>query len=186
LHEIADSKLLVKWRTLKNQEEQDRLYALFATHDIPKARLILRDYSQHPDCMAEYADVDIALDPFPYCGGLTSAEALWMGVPVITLPSFRPVSRQTYSFLQTMGLTELIANSTEEYIGVAKRLADDQTELNTIRMGMRERMQSSLMCDGEAFAHNMDNILRDIWKQACDRQRAKAALLNPLDSLIPS
>src|SRR5581483_9494664 len=93
------SRLLLKWRSLGDARERERLLAAFAAAGLEPARLELRPYSPHTAMLAEYADVDIALDPFPFTGGLTSCEALWMGVPVITLPGTRAVSRQTLGLL---------------------------------------------------------------------------------------
>ncbi len=99
-----EARLILKWETLGFAAERARVAALFAKHGIDPARLELRGACAHPQMLEEYGDIDLALDPFPFCGGLTSCEALWMGVPVLTLPQLRPVSRQTLAFLRELDL----------------------------------------------------------------------------------
>ena len=87
--------------------------AAFAVRRIEPERLDLRPASPHADALAQYADIDIALDPFAITGGLTSCEALWMGMPVVTWPQSRAVSRQTFALLSAIGLAELAAGSAD-------------------------------------------------------------------------
>jgi protein O-GlcNAc transferase len=113
--------------------------------------------------LRQYGEVDIALDPFPFCGGLTSCEALWMGVPVVTLAGSRPFSRQTHAILRAIGRPEWSAATTGEYVRIAARLAGDPDELGAVRRGMRQRMLASPLCDGPAFARNLENAYRKMW-----------------------
>jgi protein O-GlcNAc transferase len=101
----------------------------------------LRGPSFHVDLLKEYADLDLALDPFPFTGGLTSCEALWMGVPVITWPRQRVVSRQTFALLNQIGLPELAARDGEDYVRLAVALANDPARRAALRAGLRERMR---------------------------------------------
>jgi predicted O-linked N-acetylglucosamine transferase (SPINDLY family) len=113
--------------------------------------------------LAEYADIDIALDPFPFGGGLTSCEALWMGVPVITLPGTTPASRQTLGFLQLLGLDDLAAASQEDYVLRAVGLAADPPRLAALRQNLRPRMTASPLCDGPLFTAGLEQAFLDIW-----------------------
>ena len=102
LRQVPKSRLVLKSPYFKDYEMRKRFTRRFELHGVASDQLDLRPESLHFFMLSEYADIDIALDPFPYCGGLTSCEALWMGVPVVTLPSELSVSRQTESFLQAI------------------------------------------------------------------------------------
>lgn len=94
--------------------------ATFVQHGIDATRIDCRSWSSHPQMLVEYCEIDIALDPFPFSGGLTSCDALHMGVPVLTLPGELPISRQTGSFLDVLGLSNWIAVSVEDYIATVE------------------------------------------------------------------
>jgi predicted O-linked N-acetylglucosamine transferase (SPINDLY family) len=120
--------------------------------------------------MLEYGDVDIALDPFPYTGGITSLNALWMGVPVITLSGELPISRQTRSFLRLIGLPDLVAEREEDYIAMAAELAADTDRLRNIRASMRDKMLNSPLCDGKGFAESVQEIVFSMWRTAQEQK----------------
>ena len=111
--------------------------------------------------------MDIALDPFPYSGGLTTCEALWMGVPVITWPGELPQGRHSASHLTNAGLSEFIASSAAEYVGLATRWAHDIPALTELRAGLRDRVARSNLCDGAKFTSALEGELRQIWRQWC-------------------
>ena len=106
---------------------RQNLLDAFAARGIGPERLILRAVSPHHEMLTEYSDMDIALDSFPFSGGLTSCEALWMNVPVVTLPGSRLCRAETQGFLQTIGLPELVASSADEYVRIATELAAQPT-----------------------------------------------------------
>ena len=175
LDQVPGSRLILKWKTLRDAGERSRLAASFAAVGGDPTRLDLRAASAHVDMLAEYGDIDIALDPFPFSGGITSCEALWMGVPVITWPSMRPVSRQTFGFLNLLGLAdELVANSADRYEAIAASLARAPDRLGALRAELRGRMQASALCDAPRFARNLEAAYRRLWIQRCaanhDRQ----------------
>jgi hypothetical protein len=117
--------------------------------------------------LGEYGDVDIALDPFPFSGCLTTCEALWMGVPVVTLPRTRPVSRQSQAFLSALGRTEWVAQDPDDYVRISADLASDPVRLVTLRRDQRARMAASPVCDGPRFARHFEAALRSIWQSWC-------------------
>jgi protein O-GlcNAc transferase len=167
-----DARLILKWETLGFAAERARVAALFAKHAIASARLELRGASAHPQMLEEYGDIDLALDPFPFCGGLTSCEAFWMGVPVLTLPQQRPVSRQTLAFLRELGLEhEFAAVSAEDYVARAVAFARDSAPLAALRPVLRARMQASNICDAERHAVALQDVLRDLWRDWCRKDR---------------
>ena len=118
--------------------------------------------------LAAYHRVDIALDPFPYNGTTTTCEALWMGVPVVTLRGDRHAGRVGSSLLTQIGLTDLIANSVEEYLEIALALAGHPRRLEDLRRALRPRMAASSLCDGGAFARKMEAAFRTMWQHWCE------------------
>ncbi|HEX4797538.1 MAG TPA: tetratricopeptide repeat protein [Humisphaera sp.] len=116
-----------------------------------------------PQYLAHHHKIDIALDPFPYGGGTTTLDALWMGVPVVTLAGATAVGRGSVSILSNVGLSELIAGSAEQYIDIAVSLANDIDRLTKLRASMRERLLASPLMDAAGFARDMEDVLRKMW-----------------------
>lgn len=165
LHAVPHSRLILKWSSLADTAYRQQLTDTFAAHGIAPERIELRGRSSHAQLLAEYADIDIALDPFPFCGGQTSCEALWMGVPVITWPQERVVSRQTWSFLANIGLTELAATSAADYVAKAVALANDTERLAKLRQDLRPRMAASPLCDVSGFTRALEQTYRGLWQR---------------------
>jgi predicted O-linked N-acetylglucosamine transferase (SPINDLY family) len=115
-----------------------------------------------------YNRVDIALDPFPYNGTTTTCEALWMGVPVVTLRGDRHRGRVGASLLTQVGLKDWIASSMEEYLEIADTLAGDPDHLKYLRRTLRPRLAASPLCDGRAFARKIEAAYRTIWQHWCE------------------
>jgi predicted O-linked N-acetylglucosamine transferase (SPINDLY family) len=165
LEAVPRSRLLLSWRTFADPHERARIASAFSAHGLEPSRLELRcGAPTHAGVMGEYREVDIALDPFPFSGCLTSCEALWMGVPVVTWPRSRPVSRQTQAFLTAIGRTEWIARGADDYLRIASSLAADPTHLAALRRDQRARMAGSPLCDGRRFARNLEAIYRELWR----------------------
>ena len=160
LSETAESELMLKWRSFADPVLQGRMRAEFEKRGVPSDRIRFEGATPHPEMLKQYAQVDIALDPFPFSGGVTSCEALWMGVPVVTLPGSRPVSRQTHSVLRTIGRLEFSASSPSAYVRTATQLARDVSGLTQIRKSLRGEMANSPLCDAKAFARNLEAVFR--------------------------
>jgi len=125
-----------------------------------------------PDSRAHlslYEQIDIALDPFPYNGTTTTCEALWMGVPVVTLRGDRHSARVGASLLTQAGCTDWIADSIDDYVDAALALAADPQTLSELRGTLRPRLAASSLCDGDAFARKMETALRTMWRHWCER-----------------
>ncbi|HWY88037.1 MAG TPA: hypothetical protein VNX28_14995, partial [Gemmataceae bacterium] len=116
-----------------------------------------------------YERIDVALDPFPYGGGTTTCDALWMGVPVVSLAGQTAVGRGGLSLLSNIGLVDLVANDVEQYIRIAVELAADLPRLRALRAGLRERLQRSPLMDAPRFARNIEKAFRDMWHRWCGR-----------------
>jgi predicted O-linked N-acetylglucosamine transferase (SPINDLY family) len=167
LGRIPSARLMVKYRWLNDPRTQSRYLDLFAQQGIDAARLDFGRGVPHAELMAAYNQVDVALDPFPYSGGLTTCEALWMGVPVLTCPGATFASRHSLSHLANVGLEDLVARSHAEYVERAQEWAADLARLATLRQGLRARMAASPLCDGPRFAANLLAALRGIWREWC-------------------
>ena len=171
---VPDSRLVLKWRTLVDEPLCESIRGAFASRGIDPARLELRPASFHADLLQQYADIDIALDPFPFTGGLTSCEALWMGVPVVTWPQSRVVSRQTFAFLSAIGLPELAATNADDYVAIAQALASDRQSLLNLRSSLRARMQASPLMDVTGFTRSLEATLIGLYGRIESEERTKA------------
>lgn len=129
------------------------------------------------DHLEAYNHVDISLDPFPFNGSTATFEALWMGVPIVTLLGDTIVSRWTASMLSKVGLDDLVARSPEEYVDIAVRLASDQARLVDLRHTLRERLIRSSICDGPRTTRYFERALRAVWRKWCREGR-----FSPLES----
>lgn len=167
LESVPGSKLILKWPALDNHETTHGIIDQFARRGISRDRLILRPDSPHPEMLAEYGDVDIALDTFPYNGGATTCEALWMGVPVVTLSGNTPIGRQSKAFLHAIGHLEWVADSIDDYVQIAHKLADNIPALSEIRGNLRKDMAASSLCDGPRFTTHLESAFREMWHEWC-------------------
>jgi predicted O-linked N-acetylglucosamine transferase (SPINDLY family) len=164
---VPGSRLLLVSPALGGAMARDRIGSAFEAAGGDRDRLELRGSLTWPDLLAAYNTVDVALDPFPYSGGVTTCEALWMGVPVVTCPGETFASRHSFSHLSNVGLTETIARDIREYTDLAVGLAGDLSHLAFLRAGLRDRMAGSPLCDGPRFAHDLQSLLRDVWRRWC-------------------
>lgn len=176
LHRVPGSRLILKYYGMNSPAVSGRLREMFAAHGIEPDRLVFLGSSPHMQQLAQYRDIDIALDPFPYSGGLTTLEALWMGVPVVTYPGDTFAGRHSLSHLSTMGLTETIARDLDDYVAMAADLAADLPALAQLRAGLRERVASSPLCDGEQFARHFERLMRTVWQDWIGGEAAAEAL----------
>jgi protein O-GlcNAc transferase len=167
LDAVPHARLLLKWATLAEPETEAHYCRLIEDLGVDPAQVELRGASPHRAMLAEYADIDIALDPLPYSGGVTSLEALWQGVPVVTLPQGRPVSRQSQAFLTALGRPEWIARDPDDYVRIAADLASDLDRLTDLRRDQRSRMAASPLCDGPRYARCFEAALRWMWRRWC-------------------
>lgn len=171
LQAVPDSRLFLKTKTLGVAEIREGLVARFARFGIAPERLILEgQFASHEAHFRAYHQVDIALDPFPYPGITTTVEALWMGVPVLTLAGQRFISHQGETIMHNAGLPEWIAANEDDYVAKAAAFAGDIKALAALRAGLRERLLVSPLCDAPRFARNFEDALRGMWRKWCERQ----------------
>jgi protein O-GlcNAc transferase len=162
LNLIPKSHLILKCRKLKHNK--DYYYELFKNKGIDKDRIQLYEHLPSTgDHLELYNSIDISLDPFPYNGATTTCEALWMGVPVITLLGDRHAGRVGASILTNVGLKDFIARDIDSYINLAVKMSANTKKLKEIRMTLRRQMQESLLCDARSFAGNVETSYKDMW-----------------------
>ena len=171
---VPDARLVLKWRTFLDDGLRGSVLASFVRRGIAADRVEFRGPSFHAELLKEYADIDIALDPFPFTGGLTSCEALWMGVLVVTWPQERVVSRQTFALLSTIGLPELVAKDAGDYVRIAAELAANRERLAELRSGLRQRMQASSLMDVGRFTRRLEQVLIDLYRDIASREKERA------------
>jgi protein O-GlcNAc transferase len=149
--------------------QNEHVYRAFEQHGIARQRIELLTRQPPAAFLKLHHAVDIILDPFPYCGHTTSHDALFMGVPVITLAGSRSVSRAGVSILSNLGLTDLIAHTPEQYVRIAAELAEDLPRLTELRRTLRQRMLDSPLMDGRQFARDIESAYRHMWQAWCAR-----------------
>ena len=176
LHAVPGSRLFLKARQLMEASVRQSIAERFAVHGVDAARLIFEDYTPRGNYLAAYQRIDIALDPFPYPGGTTSVEALWMGVPVLTLAGERFLSRQGVGLLMNAGLPEWIATDPDDYVARAVSHASDLERLAELRRELRQQVLASPIFDAPRFARHFEAALRGMWKAWCDTQTAQSGL----------
>lgn len=159
LHRVAESRLILKWRTFADTAFCNSILQQFSQHGIHPKRIEFRGFSTHRQMLDEYNEIDIALETFPFNGGLTSLEALWMGLPLVTLKGDTPISRQSASFLAALNKTTWIANSTEAYIQIAADLAGNADLLTRTRQAQRFEIMKSPLYDAHAFCNNFETLI---------------------------
>ena len=153
LLKVEDSRLLL---FAPSGDHRERAAGQFAAHGVDPARIAFVGAQPITEYMNVYQQIDIALDPFPYPGGTTSCDALWMGTPVVTLTGQTAVSRSGASILKTIGLNELVTESREGYVAKAISLARHPEKLAELRSVIRAKMQASTLMNAGLFAQNME------------------------------
>ncbi len=160
---VPGSHLLLKGRGLGPHRAEARIRGWLAGAGIAPGRVRMLDrIADRAGHLGLYGEVDIALDPFPYNGTTTTCEALWMGVPVVSLLGDRHAGRVGASILQRIGLGDLVAESEDDYLAKTVALAADPGRLADLRAGMRQRMRASPLCDGRGLARDLEAAYREI------------------------
>lgn len=165
LKAIPTARFLLNGYLFKDQARRERITLLFSNVGIGAERLIFRMGGPHPEFLAQYAEVDVILDTTPYSGGLTTCEALLMGVPVLTIAGDRFCGRHATAHLINGGSPQWVTHSLEDFVGIAQVLAGDPPGLSALRPETRARFLVSPLCDVVRFAENFYGALRHAWEQ---------------------
>jgi predicted O-linked N-acetylglucosamine transferase (SPINDLY family) len=173
LRRVEGSRLMLR---CPDGSPQDRVRRFFEECGIAAARVELVGWlATRGEYLQLFRRMDIALDPFPYNGGTTTCDTLWMGVPVLTLPGEMVVTRIGLSILSAAGMPEFVAHSEVDYLELATNLAGDLPRLAALRATMRTRMKTSAFMDGPRFTRAVEHACRDMWKEWCAKQPVPAA-----------
>lgn len=172
LSAVPGSRLFAKMLEGDHAGTNDFMLRRLESHGIPRSRVVWKTWEKElKSHLSTYDQIDIGLDPTPYCGTTTTIEAMLMGVPVVTLVGDRHAARVGLSLLHNVGLADLAAPSEDEYVARAVTLASDSARLATIRTSLRERVLSGALGDQAAYATRLRTALRTAW---ADRCRTKA------------
>jgi predicted O-linked N-acetylglucosamine transferase (SPINDLY family) len=168
LRAVPGSRLYLKARALADTPTRERLLAALAALGVEPERVQLQHWTPRgEDHLAAYHRVDLALDTTPYNGATTTCEALWMGVPVLSLAGATHAGRMGLSILSAAGLADFAPASPEAFVDLSRRLAADPGQLPELRAGMRERLLRSPLMDEAGFARGLEAAYRDAWIQRC-------------------
>ena len=162
---LPDSRLLVVG--VSNGRAEDDLLRDLAGPGVSRERITCVPYAALEEYLRLFAEVDIALDSMPYSGATTTCDALWMGVPIVTFPGSRSVSRSATSVLSSVGLPDWIAPSAADYVRRAVRFAAERDLLAELRGSLRERMLASPLMDEEGFTRDLEQAYREMWRKWC-------------------
>ena len=180
LEAIPNSRLLLKAKQLRDQTARKSIIQRFAALGINSKRISLEKPEDRQKYFAAYNQIDITLDPFPFTGGTTSVESLWMGVPLITLAGDSLISRQGVGVLTNAGLPEWIADDEESYLAKAIIFASDLDKLAKLRASLRSQVLASPLFDAPRFARNFENALLEMWNQYANQsQRSTHKKVHP-------
>jgi protein O-GlcNAc transferase len=172
LRGVPRSRLVLKEATLADAGQKERILAGLAAHGVPSDRVTLLGWRGPTEQFEAYQGIDLALDPFPHAGAMTTLEALWMGVPVVTCPGRTIPSRLTAASLTALGLTDYIAPDLESYVDLAIAKARDLETLGRLRASLRTRMARSDFADPERYARAVEAAYGEMWRRWCaGRQR---------------
>lgn len=166
LDAVPKSRLIA---LIEDERGGERLRARFCEHGISGSRIQVVQRGSHQDYLHLTRQIDIALDTFPYNGQTTSYDMLWMGLPMITLAGETPACRLGLGLLANLGLTDLVASTPEQYVGIASALAANLDRLRDLRSNLRERMRCSVLMDERALTARTECAYRQIWKNWCER-----------------
>lgn len=183
LARVPGSKLFLKSGQYDSVEFQGRVLAALADAGIDADRVLFEGRSPHEDLLGAYGRVDIALDPWPYSGGLSTCEALWMGVPVVTYPGPTFAGRHSVTHLHNSGLGELVADSWDAYVDIATGLAGDLDTLAGLRARLRDQVAASPLCDGERFGAALSLAFRKVWHAYVDDKLKQDHIAVSLDGV---
>jgi len=166
LQRLPEARLLLKCQLLADRDVAASIHEQFATHGIGAERLQLLSHTpSYQAHLATYNQVDIALDSVPRTGGSTSTDALWMGTPLLTLAGERFIERLSATMLDAIGLPELIAESREDYIEKAVKLATDARRRTALHASLRQRMATSPLCDASGLAAALEDAYQNMWRR---------------------
>ena len=167
LRRVPGSRLVMKTKQLDDAGTRDRLHRTLAKFGVAEDRLELLGGSPREAHLASHSEIDLVLDPFPHGGGISSLEALWMGVPVVALHGRTVTGRVGASILRTIGMPGFIATDMDGYVDIASEAVGDLERLTAIRHGLRGRLAKSPIVDNRLYMHAVEHEYRRMWRTWC-------------------
>jgi predicted O-linked N-acetylglucosamine transferase (SPINDLY family) len=170
LKRVPGSQLYLKSASTGEASLQSSFRAHMANYGIAPERIIMPPHAADPlQHLAQYANIDITLDTYPYHGTTTTCEALWMGVPVITMAGRTHLSRVGVSLLSAVGLGDLVAGNAESYVDLAVALACNPERLLYLRENLRQMMAVSPLMDSVGITHDVENAYKSMYVALCNK-----------------
>lgn len=176
---LPTARLLLQTSQVNRPKYREMILKRLAAVGISADRVTARGYSQRGAYLQAYGEVDFVLDTFPFTGGTTTCEALWMGVPTLTLTGDSMIARQGVAMMTAAGLPDWIAQTQDDYVAKAVAFASDLQSLASLRAGMRERVVKSPLFDVQLFATHLEAALRGIWELEHAKAEATAGASGP-------
>jgi protein O-GlcNAc transferase len=167
LAQVPRSRLILKYRGFDDPGLTHHFQTLFQAEGVSPERIDCRGQTPFEQMLQEYREVDIALDPYPFGGGMTSLIALWMGIPVVTLPGETIASRQTLSMLTLCGDQSTVAHDEAEYLAIAVALANNPARLTELRQTLRQQITQTAFVDPRRFVPTWEKAVREVWRAYC-------------------
>lgn len=167
---VPGSRLYLKSKALGDSAVAEHYKKRFLEQGIGEERLLFEGESGFREYLQSYNHVDIALDSFPYNGGTTTVQALWMGVPTLCLHGDRYAAHMGESIMHAMDMPEWVANDVDDFVAKGTAFAADLNALALLRIGLRPRLLASPICDAPGFARNLEAAFRGMWRAWCERQ----------------
>ncbi len=167
MREVPDSRLILVARGGRDGTLMRYIESQFEQRGVAKERLDIRGIMTTGEYFDSYNEADLCLDPFPFNGGTTGYDSIWMGVPFVTWPGDMLVSRMGKAILDNVGLSELVADSEDAYVSLAVALAADKARLKGLRAELRQRMQASPLMDAPRMARALEQAFRGMWQRWC-------------------
>ena len=167
---MPDSRLILVARGGDDSSLIEYIHGQFGRHGIAPERLNIKGIMPTNGYFDAYNEADLCLDPFPFNGGTTGYDSIWMGVPFITWPGDMLVSRMGKPILDNVGLSELVVDSEDAYFELAVALANDHERLLKLRANLRQRMRASPLMDAPGMARSLENAFRGMWRKWCAQQ----------------
>lgn len=176
LKQVPHSRLLLKYKSFVEPAFQDYFYGRFETHGIERERLQLLGWVGTDQRWELYNEMDVALDPFPFNGNVTTCEAIYMGVPVVVLKGAFGMARASYGILHTVGHPEWVTESKAEYVKLAVKLAQSLEQIKSLKLSLRQAVLQSPLSDSLAYTRTLEGFYEQCWQQYVSTHNVSACL----------
>jgi predicted O-linked N-acetylglucosamine transferase (SPINDLY family) len=173
LEQVPNSRILMVYGGLGEASTSEAVYSILARGGLSRERVELVGETEQIKLLQAYGEVDLALDPFPYSAGVTTLEAMWMGVPTVTLVGDTFAGRHSAAHLTAAGLSGFCAHGADDYVAMAVGWTHRREELAELRRTLRARVAVSPLCDAPRFAENLSRELIRVWREWCEARAAR-------------